>query len=109
VADPGFAQKGDRGERARIESLNGGLEPLEGSRGSAPGGIWELGKYIVGPTADAAVTTKADNNIIYTQMHDSSRLNRHAITAKGRRVTQKTGRHRHRHSSDRQQMNLSNP
>ena len=53
------------------------------------------------PTAD--VTTKADNNIIYTQNYvdyDSSRLNRHAVTAKRRRVAQKTGRHRQRHLTD---------
>jgi len=37
VADPEFAQKGDRGERARIASLNGGLEPQAGSRpGQSP-------------------------------------------------------------------------
>jgi len=109
VADPGFAQKWDRGERARIASLNGGLEPAHSwirhcPHGSATGPYWGLpqtpvlspkanfwlyirpcltkfkppfnGKYIVGSTADAAVTTKADNNIIYTQnMYDSSRLN----------------------------------
>jgi len=60
--------------------------------------IWEV---LVGPNADAAVTTKADNNIIYTQnMYDSSRLNRHVVTAKRRRVAQKTGRHRRRHLTD---------
>jgi len=69
--------------------------------------IWEIGKYIVGPTADAAMTTKADNNIIYRDVRQqpSEQTRSNCETTESRtenRTLSPT-------SSDRLQMNLSNP